>query len=363
MNTQAKLNIAILFGGRSAEHEVSIQSAKNIFTALDKEKYNPILIGIDQTGKWRLYPNAEAAFTNKSLSTNDKQNHEVALLPAGDGKLLDITEPDNQITLDAIFVILHGPYGEDGTVQGLFKLANVPFVGAGVLGSAVGMDKDVMKRLLREAGLPIGKFLTVKATNELPSFDSITEKLNTPCFVKPANMGSSVGISKVNDESEYLAAMEMAFQYDNKVIVEEYIEGREIECAVLGNDHVIASLPGEIVLHNDFYSYKAKYINKTAATLQIPADLPNELVKAIQTLAIKTFQTLDCAGMGRVDFFLTTKNELIVNEINTLPGFTQISMYPKLWEASGVNYTELINKLIQFALEKFDKEQELKTNK
>ena len=320
-----KIIVGILFGGKSAEHEISLLSAKNIFEAIDRERFEPIPIKIEKDGKWEI----------KDLSS---------------------------IPLDVVFPILHGPFGEDGTVQGLLKLADIPFVGSGVLGSAAGMDKDVMKRLMRDAGIPIGKFLTVKTHEQVPPFAQIEAALGNPFFIKPANMGSSVGINKVRDEAEYTAALKDAFQYDTKVIIEEFISGREIECAVLGNETPIASVPGEIIPSHDFYSYDAKYLDDKGASLEIPAKLDDQVVKRVQELSIKVFQTLCCEGLSRVDFFLKGNGELVVNEINTMPGFTRISMYPKMWEASGISYTELITRLIELAIERFEKERRLKTS-
>jgi D-alanine-D-alanine ligase len=251
-----------------------------------------------------------------------------------------------------VFPILHGPYGEDGTVQGLLKLADVPFVGSGVLGSAVSMDKDVMKRLFRDAGIPIGKFLTYTVHNPPESFAAITAALGSPVFVKPANLGSSVGISKARNEDEFTAAVQEAFQYDTKIIIEEFIKGREIECGVLGNENPVASVPGEVIHTHEFYSYEAKYLDENGAALEIPAKLDSETQKHIQELAIKAFQVLCGEGLSRVDFFLKENGEIFVNEINTMPGFTKVSMYPKLWEASGIGYTELISRLIELSINK-----------
>jgi len=261
--------------------------------------------------------------------------------------------------LDVIFPVLHGPFGEDGTVQGLLKLANVPFVGSGVLGSAVGMDKDIMRRLLRDAGLPIAKFLVFE--NKINcNFNKITKKLGLPFFVKPANLGSSVGVNKVKNKKDFSKAVSEAFQYDKKITVEEYINGREIECSILGNENPMVSVPGEIILKDDFYSYKTKYVSKTGASLEIPAKISQHLTKKIQALAIKTFKVLSCEGLSRVDFFLKKNGEIIINEINTIPGFTSISMYPRLWKASGISYSKLIDKLIQLAIQRFKREQKLK---
>jgi D-alanine-D-alanine ligase len=266
------------------------------------------------------------------------------------------------MVLDVVFPILHGPYGEDGTVQGLLKLAGLPFVGAGVLASAVGMDKDVMKRLLRDAGLPICKFRAIKSHEKIPGFNEVTSELGCPVFIKPANMGSSVGVSKVNDEKEYLTAVLQAFCFDAKILLEEFVPGRELECSVLGNEEPAASVVGEIKSTHEFYSYDAKYIDESGAVLEIPAKISEEISSRVRELAIKTFQAVECEGLGRVDFFLKENNEIIVNEINTMPGFTTTSMYPKLWEASGISYSQLIDRLIELALKRFEKEKKLQTS-
>ncbi|MDR3341882.1 MAG: D-alanine--D-alanine ligase [Treponema sp.] len=366
-----KIKVGILFGGKSAEHEVSLQSAKNVFDAIDREKYSPMLIGIDKSGRWLL--NDESQFLldaddPKRIRLNGSSDS-VALIPESGGVIANLSalkndQPVGMRSIDVIFPILHGPFGEDGTVQGLLKLANLPFVGSGVLGSAVGMDKDVMKRLLRDAGLPIGTFLTCSSHEAVPAFEGVTELLGLPLFVKPANMGSSVGVSKVHDAEEYARALQEAFAYDRKIILEEYIKGRELECAVLGNEDPVASVPGEVISSHEFYSYDAKYIDEKGATVEIPAKIPEDTAKAIQELAIKTFRVLSGEGLARVDFFLKPgdcADRIIINEINTLPGFTKISMYPKLWEASGISYTELIDRLIELAFQRFETEKRLKT--
>jgi len=360
---QGKRKVAILFGGRSAEHEVSLQSAKNVYDAIDREKFEPILIGIDKNGKWLLNDGAKFLLhaEDPKLIKLNQDGESVALIPANNGEITNLDNSTRQ-KIDVVFPILHGPFGEDGTVQGLLKLANLPFVGPSVLGSAVGMDKDVMKRLLRDAGLPIGKFISVKSTDEIPTYSEVQSKLGAPFFVKPANMGSSVGIAKVHNESEYLVAVEDAFNYDVKIIIEENILGREIECAVLGNSEPKASVPGEIKPTHEFYSYEAKYIDENGAVAEIPAKISKEATEKIQQLAIKTFQVLECEGCSRVDFFLKEDGEAVINEINTIPGFTKISMYPKLWEASGISYTELISRLIDLAIERFKAEQKIKTD-
>ncbi|MEK7113803.1 MAG: D-alanine--D-alanine ligase family protein [Patescibacteria group bacterium] len=315
-----KLKIGVLFGGKSAEHEVSLQSAQNVIKALDKNKYEVAPLKINKDGKFDF----------------------------------DIVKK-----FDVIFPVLHGPFGEDGSMQGLLKLAGVPFVGPSVLGSAVGMDKDVMKKLLKEAGLPIGKFLTFYHTEKL-NFNKIKKELGLPLFIKPANMGSSVGISKVKNEIEFKNAIKEAFKYDTKIVIEEFIRCREIECSVLGNENPKASLPGEIIANQDFYSYDAKYIN-TDSVAVIPAKINKKTSKKIQELAIKTFKALNCEGLSRVDFFLTDNDKIYINEINTIPGFTNISMYPKLWEASGLPISKLLDKLVDLAIERFHRESKLKT--
>jgi D-alanine-D-alanine ligase len=353
-----RLNIGILFGGKSAEHEISLLSARNVYEALDREKYNPVLIGIDKQGCWHL--NDESRFLPDSgdprLIRLNEAGSPVALLPSCGGALT------GQIRLDVVFPILHGPLGEDGTIQGLLKLADIPFVGAGVLGSAAGMDKDVMKRLLRDGGLPIGDFICLRSHEKIPEFDEIGARLGAPFFIKPANMGSSVGVHKIRSREEYLPGIADAFKYDSKIVIEEFIPGRELECAVLGNEDPQASVPGEIKSTHEFYSYEAKYIDENGAAAEIPAKIPERTAERVRELAIKTFKVLEGEGLGRVDFFLKESGEIIVNEINTMPGFTRISMYPKLWQVSGISYTELIDKLIVLALERFKREKALTTN-
>ena len=320
--SKKKLKIVVLFGGKSAEHEVSLNSAKNVIDALDKSKYEVTPIKINKDGIFDLL---------------------------------------NLKNFDVIFPVLHGPYGEDGSVQGFLKLINVPFVGASVLGSAVGMDKDFMKRLLNEAGIKNAKCIVVYSGEKI-LFKNTKKILGLPMFIKPANMGSSVGISKVKNEKEWDGAIKDAFKYDNKIIIEEMIVGRELECAILGNEKPIASKVGEVVLNASFYSYDAKYIDSDGALIEIPAkNLSKIEIKKIQGLALKAYKTLNCEGMGRVDMFLKENGEIYINEINTIPGFTNISMYPKLWEISGISKTKLLDKLIGLALERHKKEIKLKT--
>src|SRR3989339_740449 len=303
-----KLKIGVLFGGKSAEHDVSLQSAKNVIGALDKNKYEVIPIGIDKKGKWIL-GSASNYFLNEKklkLTKSNEKNREVALYAQGEGVLTDIENSKNQKKIDVVFPVMHGPFGEDGSIQGLLKLAGVPFVGAGVLGSAVGMDKDVMKRLLRDAGIPIGKFIALKQGEKI-SFENIKKELGMPMFIKPANMGSSVGINKAKNKKEFEQAVKEAFLYDTKIVVEK-------------------------------------------------------LISQAQSIAIATYKALECEGMARIDLYLQKgSNKFIVCEINTIPGFTSHSMYPKLWEASGVPQSKLLDKLISLAMERFKKEQKLKS--
>lgn len=361
---KSKIRVGIFFGGQSAEHEVSLQSAKNIVASLDREKYEPILIGIDKQGKWHLENESSFLLSSddpKRISLN-KTSSSVSLTPWKSEKNMQGAGVAESI--DVVFPVLHGPLGEDGTVQGLLKLAHVPFVGAGVLGSAVGMDKDVMKRLLRDSNIPVANFLVYKEFEKGKiTYDNVVKKLGTPFFVKPANLGSSVGVSKVHSQKEFKKAVDYAFSYDRKILIEEFIQGRELECAVLGNEKPIASIAGEIIPTHEFYSYEAKYIDEDGAALVIPAVIPKNVLKKLQEIAVKAFQVLCCEGMARIDFFLSTNGKLYLNEINTIPGFTKISMYPKLWEASGIEYSALIDRLITFAIVRFEKEQKLKTVK
>ncbi len=359
-----KINVALLFGGKSTEHEVSLQSAKNIIQAIDKEKYELTLIGIDKKGQWFLC-DQEDFLINEDNPKNIMLKHEGIAVAFQMGKeseqLICFAEQTFTKSIDVVFPILHGTYGEDGTVQGLLTLANIPCVGPSLLGSGIGMDKEVAKRLLRDAGIPVAKSLTYQYW-EQPRIDfkTVVEQLGLPVFVKPASLGSSVGISKVKQEDELLAAIKEAFAFDHKIIIEEYIEGQEIECAILGNEIPLASAVGAIIPQHEFYSYNAKYIDDQGAAVQIPAAISKEMAELVQKLAIKAFQVLCCEGMARVDFFLTKENNVLINEINTIPGFTKISMYPKLWEISGISYTDLIDRLIQLALERNIKDKRIR---
>ena len=361
-----KLRVALLFGGKSAEHEISIISARNIFQAMDKKKYDVLAVAVDNHGRWAVDEGArllsDASF---SKVESNAARPGVAVLPGDtDASLVHMASRNALDGVDVVFPVLHGPFGEDGTIQGLLKLAGAPFVGAGVLGSAVGMDKDVMKRLLRDAKIPIAKFLVFEHQNRNAiKFGRIGKTLGLPLFVKPANLGSSVGISKIREKNDFAGAIKKAFRYDNKILIEEAVRGREIECSVLGNDKPVASLPGEIIVRHDFYSYDAKYLDDQGAHLEIPARLSKTIVRKIQQTAMQAYRTLCCEGMARVDFFLRPNGQVLVNEINTIPGFTKISMYPKMWQASGLSYSRLIDRLIALALERARKEKKLASSK
>ena len=354
--SQGKVRVVILFGGRSAEHEISILSARNVLGALDRSRFEPVLIGIDKSGRWR--PQSErslAAATGdpRRLALDDAEAP-LATTPTP-AALAQVLGRD-----DVVFPVLHGTFGEDGTVQGLLELGDVAYVGAGVLGSAVGMDKDVSKRLLRHAGIPVvdHRIVTALAFREQTALvRNLGAELGFPLFVKPANAGSSVGVSRVAAPAELDGAIRAALALDSKVLLERGINAREIECAVLGNERPEASLPGEIVVNqrHGFYSYEAKYVDPDGAAWRIPADLPATLTARVQELAVATFRTLELAGMARVDFFLDRgTSDLYVNEVNTIPGFTAISMYPKMWEASGLPASGLVSRLLELAIERRD---------
>lgn len=348
-----KIRITLIFGGRSAEHEVSIRSAKNIFLALNEDEFETSLVYIDREGHWFM-SSGQALRVGDHFSdflvVQRMLNQQVHLVLGGKGQWRYAESGEIAMESDVIFPVLHGPNGEDGSIQGYLELARVPYVGARVLGSAIGMDKDIMKRLLRDADLPIGNFLTLSADDPL-DYQAICKSLGSVIFVKPARLGSSIGVSKVHGEAEFIQAVQIAFQYDRKIIIEEYISGREVECSVLGGPDLVASMPGEVKPSHDFYSYEAKYLDPHGATFAIPADLNKEASAKIQELAVKTFSVLECEGMARVDFFVTSDNRVFINEINTIPGFTAISMYPKMWEVSGISYEHLIKRLVQVAIQ------------
>lgn len=395
-----KIRVGILFGGRSGEHEVSLLSAASVLEAIDKEQYEVVPIGITKEGRWVTAARAEQLLRSNNIG---KAEHEPRHLRAGDpdttpgaavlAKGESVVVPpvpvhsstgaitsfapegdatmarrwtDNVIKVDVIFPVLHGTFGEDGTIQGLLELADIAYVGAGVLGSAAGMDKEVMKQLFRGAGLPMVKHVTVLRRDwerDSKKVQRLVEtKLKYPVFVKPANLGSSVGISKAHNREELPAALNLAAGYDRKIVIEQGVGGkknkaRELECSVLGNDEPVASLPGEVVPGKEFYDYAAKYLEE-GSQLIIPAKLTKAQTKQVQEMAIGAFRAVDCAGLARVDFLMDPQTKKIyVNEINTMPGFTAISMYPKLWAASGIPYPELIHRLIQLALERHEDKQ------
>ncbi len=320
----SRLRVAVIYGGRSGEHEVSLNSAEAIIAAMNPDRYQVERIFITKEGRWQPR----------------------AISP----------EPEANPGIDVVFPALHGTFGEDGTVQGLLELAGLPYVGGGVLASSVSMDKDVMKRLCKERGLPVVEHLVVTRGQFEP--EAICKRLRYPMFVKPANLGSSVGVSKAHDCEELKAALELAGQYDRKIIVERGIEGREFECAVMGNDHPVAAIPCEVLPSREFYDYEDKYLLNQARTV-LPADLTPQQTGEVQRLAVECYLAVGCEGMGRVDFLMETKTgQIYVNEINTVPGFTSISMFPKMWEASGLAYPQLIDRLIELALERHRNRQE-----
>jgi D-alanine-D-alanine ligase len=394
MQAMKKIRVGILFGGRSGEHEISLLSAASVFEAIDKDKYEVVPIGITKEGRWVTAADAERLLQGKEgkhLRAGDPEATPGAAVLAKGESVVVPPEPqrhgamtpfetdasshsltrraaDRAIDVDVIFPVLHGTFGEDGTIQGLLELADMPYVGAGVLGSAAGMDKDIMKALFRAAGLPIVKHVTVLRSeweaNPKKVQKLVESKLKYPVFVKPANLGSSVGISKAHNRKELGPAIEEAAKFDRKIVIEQGVGGgkqkaREIECSVLGNDEPEASLPGEIVPSTEFYDYNAKYLDE-GSQLIIPAKLSKSETKEVQRLAIGAFKAVDCSGLARVDFLMEPKSgKIYLNEINTMPGFTAISMYPKLWAASGVSYSDLIGRLIQLGL---DRHQEKKKN-
>lgn len=350
-----RTKIIILFGGQSGEHEVSLNSARSVLKAIDRSQYDIQTVGISKEGQWFWGVNPEdwqqdptPRGIQVTLVHDPSNPHFLAL----DGSKL----PDEG-KFNLIFPVLHGPFGEDGTIQGLFEMSNIPYAGSGVLGSALGMDKDRMKAVFSESELPQAAYLTLLRTDFQSDpekvITNIEQSLGYPCFVKPANLGSSVGISKAHNRAELQNALEHASQYDRKLVVEENINGREIEVSVLGNDEAKASIPGEILPAHDFYDYDAKYLD-TGSRLLIPAPLDPDVVCKLQEMAVSAFHAVEASGLSRVDFFVTKDGHIYINEINTLPGFTQISMYPKLWEASGIPYTELISRLITLGFERFE---------
>ncbi|MEW5717893.1 MAG: D-alanine--D-alanine ligase family protein [Chloroflexota bacterium] len=361
-----RTRVGLIFGGKSGEHEVSLASAQSVARAIDKDKYEVVLIGVTKEGRWitggdtlrqlaavsptpLLAPESESATGAVSAPINSAELVPIASNAAGSSPLA---------TIDVAFPLVHGPFGEDGTIQGLLELADIPYVGAGVAASAVGMDKALMKAVFRAHNLPVLEWLVIlrrdwetRADETIYRVESV---LGYPCFVKPANLGSSVGVSKARNRAELIAALEIAAQYDRKLIVERAAQNaREIECSVLGNDDPIASVPGEVIPKREFYDYAAKYASESGTELIVPADLPPETARQVQAIAVRAFTALDACGMARVDFFLERgTHRLLLNEINTIPGFTSVSMYPRMWEQSGISYGDLIDRLIQLALER-----------
>jgi D-alanine-D-alanine ligase len=353
---ERKLRVALLFGGRSAEHDVSLMSAANVYRALDPARYEVVPIAVARSGAWMLCALPDGQFPAQVPADGPL----VTLLPGGGGRLVTASSDaaiEPPAPVDVIFPVLHGPFGEDGSVQGLAELAGVPFVGASVFASAAAMDKDAAKRLLRDAGLPTPRFRAVTPADN-PSFAELIAELGRPLFVKPARLGSSVGVGKADTAEEFAAALAEAFRHDRKVLIEECMRGREVECGVLedADGTLTTSLPGEIVPTNRyaFYTYEAKYLDEHGAEVKVPADLPKAVVKRVQELSVRAFQALGCEAMARVDFFLRPDMSVLINEVNTIPGFTNISMYPLAFKASGVSYTELVDRLIKHALARAD---------
>jgi len=357
-----KLNLGLLFGGRSGEHEVSLQSARSIAAAIDREKYNLYLIALDKEGRWYLADEndyLENAEDPSAISLKVTKDQQIALIPGDKGNVIFNLSQNKEIgSLDVAFPIIHGTFGEDGSLQGYLAILNIPCIGADTLGSSVGMDKVLAKDLLVRASVPVADYLVADESSDPEETRKLVEaKFTYPVFVKPSCSGSSVGVIKVEKGEELMAAVIKALSYDSRVLIEEAIMGREIECAVLGNDDLTASVPGEIIPTHSFYSYEAKYIDEGGAKLELPADIPEETQEQVKELAKKTYKALSCSGMARVDMSLTEDGKLILNEINTLPGFTKISMYPKLMELSGIPYPELITRLAELAIERHRKKE------
>jgi D-alanine-D-alanine ligase len=357
-----KRRVVILFGGRSAEHEISVISARSVLDALDPERYEAIPIGVTKQGRWRLMPTgppAIAAGAATALPGVDAAPGEEVALDQEPGTQAIVGADGTRTEIDVVFPVMHGPYGEDGSIQGFLEMAGVPYVGSGVLGSAVGMDKAVQKVLFADAGIPVVDHVVVHERDWERDADGVVARvgeLGLPVFVKPAALGSSVGITKAHEPAELRPALEEAFRYGRKAVLEKALEGaRELECAVLGNEEPEASVAGEIVpLGHEFYDYEAKYLDEHGAELIVPADVPPEASAEIRRLSVAAFRAIDGAGMARVDFFLTADGRLFLNEVNTIPGFTSISMYPKLWAASGLSYPELVDRLIELAVERHE---------
>ena len=360
-----RVHVGLLYGGLSAEHDVSIVSARNVYAAIDPARYRVTLIRIDRAGRWRV----ERPEALRGGAAPDDAGDEVLFSPADDGAEVLIRRDAGDgaarlepLALDVAFPMLHGQNGEDGRVQGFLTTIGIPYVGPDVLGSAVCMDKEVTKRLLRDSGLPIVPFRIVRR-GEQPRYEDVAEALGSTLFVKPANSGSSVGTSKADDAGGFAQALALAFAYDHKVLVETAIAGREVECAVLGNEEPRASVPGEIVMTAPFYTYEAKYLDADASRMEVPADLPAAVAERVRALAVEACRVLGCEGMARVDFFVTPDGDVFINEVNTIPGFTERSMYPVMWAETGLPYGALVDALIQLALDRHARNARLKTTR
>jgi D-alanine-D-alanine ligase len=374
MANKKKQRIGLVFGGRSGEHEVSLASAASVMANLDSDKYEVVPIGITKEGAWLLGTEpARLMAAEQSVSQDAGTEKTTAVTLTSDPRLRRLIPMqggerlEDNGALDIIFPVLHGTYGEDGTLQGLLEMANVPYVGCGVLGAALGMDKEKMKMVFQSISLPSVDYLVYRRNEWERSpetiMDAIEQRLGYPCFVKPVNLGSSVGISKAHDRGELEHAMHIAAEYDRKIIIECGINCRELECAVLGNDEPIASVVGEVIASNEFYDYNAKYIDNKSQII-IPADIPQAAAEEVRRQAVAAFLALDLSGLARVDFFLEKETgRVYINEVNTLPGFTQISMYPKLWEASGLPYSQLLDRLIELAIERHEDKQRNRTSR
>ena len=349
-----KKRVGVLYGGRSVEHDISLLSAKNIYQNIDRDKFDVTLLGIDKLGRWFLMDSIDQ--------------------PIGAGKplqlVLDAAHPslsyqNTKVELDIVFPVLHGTDGEDGSIQGLFQTVSLPYVGSGVLGSAAAMDKLLSKRVMQSAGLPVAQFLdySIEEIDEI-SFKKVSEYLGLPIIIKPVNLGSSVGVSKVSNEAEFKAALADAFKYDNAILIEEFIEAREVECGILGNINPLASVAGEVILSNkySFYSFTAKYEDPDSAEITIPAELPDEVHTNIKKLSLEAYKLLNCKDLSRIDLFVRENGEVLINEINTIPGFTNISMYPSLMRHEGIAYKELITRLLEMALARFQANTRISTD-
>lgn len=367
-----KLRVGVIFGGRSGEHEVSVASAASVMEALDKEKYEIVPIGITHEGRWLAGADPRRMLTGAAMESAGVQNAAVTAVtitgdPTRNGLVpADDASASGPAPLDIVIPVLHGTYGEDGTLQGLLEMAGVPYAGCGVLGAALGMDKEKAKLVFKAAGLPVVPWVMARRNEHEREPEALCDRIEArfdyPIFVKPANMGSSVGVGKAHDRDELRDVLATALEYDRKAIVEPGVNCRELECAVLGNDEPIASVVGEVVSSNEFYDYRAKYVDN-ASRLYIPAELPQGLAESVRRMAMEAFLALDLSGLARVDFFLDKdSNQIYINEVNTMPGFTQISMYPKLWEASGIPYPELLDRLIALGIERYAEKQRNRTS-